>query len=444
LEVVEVDNNGLVDDLTRWHRVRSSTSPLLYPISFFYLCRIRTPSILETNSEMKIISCSLFLFLFCTTTFFAQNEKIIFLTNPSFEGMPQPGSVPEGWIDCGFPNESPADIQPNPNFGVEKKASHGNTYLGMVVRDNDTWESVGQYLHHPLKVGEEYVVQLMLARSDVYYSFSRKSTNLNTQVNYVTPTILRIWGGRQECAKEELLAISRPITHQEWKNYQFKLSPQEFDHTFISFEVYYSGQYPLIGNLLLDDVTNIVLESSAKKLLSTFKEEYDNFTLPPEAEKFYTKKETDLTSVSIVPKVPSPLPKEEPAEPEPVAGEDQLKTPEDLQWVIKDNGQKISFTKGKLDKGFYSYYGRTYFQNVYLHNIVSALKIMPEYRISIAVHGKSKGDIKKKTKHLQRGFEELGLSTRNYRFVDWPDVVRAKDWVWPANINDLLIGLEKI
>ncbi len=393
---------------------------------------------------MKITSYILFLLIFSINPLFAQNDKIIFLTNPSFEGIPKAGTVPEGWVDCGFPNESPADIQPNPSFGVDKKAAHGNTYLGMVVRDNDTWESIGQRLHHPLKVGKNYVIQLMLARSDVYYSYSRKSSNANTQVNYVTPTILRIWGGRRPCEKEELLAISQPITHEEWKAYQFKLSPEDFDYTFISFEAYYSGQYPLIGNLLIDDVSNIMLEGSAKKLLPSFKEGYDNYTLPPEAEKFYAKKESSLTSVSIVPPAPAPLEEEEENEEKSNAGEDQLRTFEDLQWVIKENGQKISFKKGKLEKGFYSYYGRTYFQNVYLHNIISALKIMPEYRISIAVHGDSAGAVKKKTKQLEKGFEELGLSTINYRFVEWPDVVRATEWVWPANINGLLIGLEKI
>lgn len=380
----------------------------------------------------------------------AQNENIIFLKNPSFEGIPAHGTVPEEWVSCGFPNESPPDVldKTGEPFAVIQEPFHGTTYLGMVVRDNNTWESLGQQLHRPMKVGETYIIQMMLSTSKQYISFSRKSGNQNTEVNYSTPTILRIWGGRTTCAKDELLAISKPITHQEWENYQFELSPQEYDYHFLTLEVYYSGQYPLIGNLLVDDVSNIVLESSAKTLFPDLKKEHDNFTLPPEAKQMYTQKPSSPTAVSIIP--PSQKASEtariaiESKEPEPAAGEDELESFEDLQWVVKENGQKISFKKGKLEKGFYKYYGRTYFQNVYLHNIISALKIMPEYRISIAVYGKSSGEVKKKTKHLQKGFDELGLSQRNYRFVEWPDVVRAQDWVWPANINDLLIGLEKI
>ena len=49
----------------------------------------------------------------------------------------------ESWVDCGkfkFPNESRPDIFPIDDIQIE--ASVGYTYLGMVVRDNDSYEEI--------------------------------------------------------------------------------------------------------------------------------------------------------------------------------------------------------------------------------------------------------------------------------------------------------------
>lgn len=112
------------------------------------------------------------LFMATSILAFSQGEAI-YLTNPSFEDMPRHSIAPSGWYDCGFPGESPPDVQPNGEFGVTKPANHGATYLGMVVRDNDTWESVSQKLSRPLKRGQCYEFSLDLARSELYISLSR-------------------------------------------------------------------------------------------------------------------------------------------------------------------------------------------------------------------------------------------------------------------------------
>ena len=72
-----------------------------------------------------------------------ESSEIIQLINPSFEDMPRHSKAPRAWSDCGFKGESAPDIQPSGIFSVTKPAADGNTYLGLVVRDNDTWESVG-------------------------------------------------------------------------------------------------------------------------------------------------------------------------------------------------------------------------------------------------------------------------------------------------------------
>ena len=83
-------------------------------------------------------------------TVFGQADAIQ-LINPSFEDYPRAERVPHGWRDCGFPGESAPDTHPSGAFDVVKYPSDGNTYLGMVVRDNDTWERVSQHLTAPIQ-----------------------------------------------------------------------------------------------------------------------------------------------------------------------------------------------------------------------------------------------------------------------------------------------------
>jgi outer membrane protein OmpA-like peptidoglycan-associated protein len=183
---------------------------------------------------------------------FAQTEMIV-LRNPSFEDMPRHSSPPRYWTDCGFDNESPPDIQPDFTFQVSKLAQDGNTYLGMVVRDNDTWESVGQQLARPLQGGKCYSFSMQLARSLSYMSVSRER---NEPANYITPTKLRIWGGYGLCDKRNLLGESPIVKHNDWRQYDFKLEP-DANYTHIVFEVFYNTPtlFPYNGNLLVDNAS---------------------------------------------------------------------------------------------------------------------------------------------------------------------------------------------
>jgi len=77
----------------------------------------------------------------------AQMDTINFY-NPSFEGNPNEGGLfsrsllPKGWTDCGFRGETAPDVHPvsRGNFGVSQWPAHGDTYIGMVTRDNDHWK----------------------------------------------------------------------------------------------------------------------------------------------------------------------------------------------------------------------------------------------------------------------------------------------------------------
>src|SRR4029077_746066 len=135
----------------------------------------------------------------------------------------------------------PPDIQPaldyknNPAFGVKEKPYHGKTYLGMVVRENGTYERVSQRLIKPLRAGKCYSFSIMLCRSDVYLSAS----NLNTGLKQFTePVILRIWGGDSYCNQKQLLAKSNLIKNTEWEWYDFQIKV-ESDLQYFELEAYY-------------------------------------------------------------------------------------------------------------------------------------------------------------------------------------------------------------
>jgi hypothetical protein len=198
---------------------------------------------------------TLLIALLCTGPLLAAQEPIL-LNNPSFEDAPAHGTSPKGWQSCGFDGETPPDIQPGQNgrdpfFGVTQTPYDGQTYLGMVTRDNNTWESVSSKLDAPLQKGIAYQFGLFLCQSAQYISQSRSTYK---EANYDALVILRIWGGMKTCADEQLLAESPPIDHNDWREYTFTLLPE--DHwKVIRLEAWYdplSGGSPANSNLLAD------------------------------------------------------------------------------------------------------------------------------------------------------------------------------------------------
>ena len=198
----------------------------------------------------------LLLIVLCIVTLNLFGQVAIQLSNPSFEGTPRPGSLPSGWYDCGFANETPPDLQPSGAFNVIMSPNHGNTYLGLVTRDNDTCEGVAQRLVSPLESGVCYNFSLDLAKSEFYNSRSR-STNL--QANYVEPIKIRIYGGNSYCDKVEKLAESTLIDNIEWQKFQFKFTPTS-SYQFFFIEAYYKtpSLFAYNGNILIDNCSKIV------------------------------------------------------------------------------------------------------------------------------------------------------------------------------------------
>jgi hypothetical protein len=187
--------------------------------------------------------------------------SVIILKNPSFEGTPRANILPPDWIDCGPRGETEPDTQPNPLYSVNKPAQHGRTYLGMVVRENNTWESIGQKLSHPLVKDSLYECKVYLARSEQYLSMSRVEDKI---INYITPTVLRVWGGTSLCMTKELLFQTSVIKNFEWQEYSLKLNPKGANYQYLIFEAFYDTAKleGYAGNLLIDNLSEIRLLNS--------------------------------------------------------------------------------------------------------------------------------------------------------------------------------------
>ena len=186
----------------------------------------------------------------------AQSGYSIDLRNPSFEDLSRCCKPPRGWEPCGKEELNTPDVQPG-WFNVYNEPFNGNTYMGMVTRDNDSWESVSQRLNRSLKKGECYTFNLKASYGDALISQSRVT---NKDVKYNKPIKIRIWGGTGYCHKAELLGESPLIDHTYWKQYNFRFEPRK-SHSFITIEAFYKTPtlVPYNGNVLIDDASSILI-----------------------------------------------------------------------------------------------------------------------------------------------------------------------------------------
>lgn len=200
------------------------------------------------------INCAIFLLLLPVLAT-AQKEAPILMVNPSFEDLPRSSQQPNGWTDCGPAAESPPDVQPG-QFGVTLAPSNGQSYLGLVVRDNETWEMVGQRLSRPLEVNQCYEFTLDLCRSLEYMSQTKNSPALSS---YATPARLIVWGGNSPCEKGEPLFETSIVQNSRWLTSNCRLSPKKGSWSYIMLEAYYKTPllFPYNGNILVDNASPI-------------------------------------------------------------------------------------------------------------------------------------------------------------------------------------------
>lgn len=206
------------------------------------------------NVTMKHI---ILLFIFCVNVpLLAQDESPILLDNPDFEGQPSPSQSPSAWLNCGAAGETPPDILPHADFEVTKKAAEGQTYMGLVVRDNDTWEAVSQQLKVTIQPNQCYEFSLSLSRSKQYKSLSRRTEK---ETNYTTPAKIRIWAGNSACEMKQLLDETALIISTRWLKYDFRFEPKE-SYQYIIIQAFFKTPtlFPYNGHVLVDNASAII------------------------------------------------------------------------------------------------------------------------------------------------------------------------------------------
>lgn len=184
------------------------------------------------------LASGFFLLLLFSTPLTAQRN--IYLRNASFEDSPEEAKTPVGWESCG--EYSSPDVLPGP-WGVYQKATDGNTFVGLITREDLTWEMMGQRLSRPLEAQTCYEFSISLARSPAY-------------TGYNEPVRMRIWAGNSLCDKQQLLLKSVAIDHYEWKSYDFMFYT-EAQYNYILIECFYKegALLPYRGNLLMDEAS---------------------------------------------------------------------------------------------------------------------------------------------------------------------------------------------
>ncbi|MEZ5056925.1 MAG: hypothetical protein R2879_07770 [Saprospiraceae bacterium] len=173
------------------------------------------------------------------------------LYNTSFEeGTPGASVTPKGWYDCGFPGETAPDLHSSLQqnaFDVNKKAQDGNQYVGLVTRNNNTWECLQQDFEKP--ISGNFTIRLLVARSEIYLSSNRTDGSLS---NYVTPVVLRVIGV-DASGNETVLFKSNRIINTRWEEIIATIQVP-FQMTAIRLSPYYKEPFlfPYNGNVLID------------------------------------------------------------------------------------------------------------------------------------------------------------------------------------------------
>jgi hypothetical protein len=316
-----------------------------------------------------------------------QQAQPVVLNNASLEDIPKHARPPIGWFDCGAPGMTPVDTQPSGFFGVEKRPHHGQSYVGMVTRDNHTWEKIGQLLPLRLEQGQGYALTVYLAQSRFYISYSMTTT---LEVNYVAPTRLRIWGGYNNCDCRALLAESQPINHTDWVPYQFRFVADQ-SYTHLTLEAFYASgtsSDKKNGHLLIDDLSPIYLlneDQTAIDTLPTLSVEY--------------KKETSLSS------------------------------------FVEDTGPKLRPNNAQLfweQHAFLDEKGLAWTTNQYAWQLAQAVRHHPTSQLIITID-KPRFIFERLQEELTAMLTQAGLKA-NADFVikPWKRRYRKQDWLWPV------------
>jgi hypothetical protein len=243
---------------------------------------------------MKLYTTVTLLFVFCPLVLTAQVTEIKW-QNPSFEGKAKTGLVPEGWESHSFEGHTPPDTQPCNCGGVYKKAADGDTYIGLLIREDNSWEAIGQLLPIELIAGQTYMFNLNACRASRYLQLYGQDKMIT---NFRRPAIIRLWGGTYSNPFVHLLAQTETIFNEEWKPYTLIFNaPGSINY--LTLEAYFSvgTAEAYHGNVLIDQLSPIrpVPDSTLTAMQVAMRQEGIAFD-PPDQPYYANAKEVSISN----------------------------------------------------------------------------------------------------------------------------------------------------
>jgi hypothetical protein len=353
-------------------------------------------------NELKFPKIVLTIILFWAAFFLAgppatSQPSPIVLLNPSFEDEPWHSKPPRGWYFCGQAGETPPDVHPTGYFEVGQPPAHGDTYIGMVVRDNETWEAVGQRLQQPLQAGRCYRFSLQACRSPNYRSVSRLT---GKRVFYNDPVRLRLWGGEINCDHAELLAASDVITDTTWTTLHFDIQPERNHHYFVIEAFYPEDTASLyLGNILVDDCSPLIPVDCRDR--------------------------TPLTEAAPV-EVP------------------EVDTPAEFASQIRELATGIRFGYGTaelVNQYFRSLKGEILQENLSLYKLTYYLHRFPELELEVAVRGPGKLVQVERMERIAQHLLAWGIPRHRFRIHPYRKRDGKTEWLGVNGPEDLFIRL---
>ncbi len=326
-------------------------------------------------------------------------EKVVYLKNPSFESQDVSFLMQEhtvSWMDCGFTMEAPPEFQPGYN-SVNLRPKHLKNYLSMVVRDNNTWDAVGQELSEPLKGGQCYRFTIYLAKSERFLSPSRTHGGMT---NYKNPLRLIVWGGNSFCEAKQVLAKTDLVKNKEWQPYELTLQP-ESDLTHIVLHAYYLNPLaaPYNGNILVDNASEIIPVAC------------DTTVVVKDVENLI-----ELT----------------------------LQHTNELENFISLHGKNIVF-QGKgaelMDYREDDLYNPERWSKVYFSVMAKSMRHFASHRLIIAVKGGSDKQIQNRIRFLEAFLRERGVKDSDYKCFSYKSLKKDGE-SWLSTNKSMLIKLE--
>jgi len=165
----------------------------------------------------------------------------IIIDNGSFEGTPADATMPAGWF-AGEKGTTP-DILPG-YWGVYNESEDGETFVGLITRQDGSFESISQRLPDKLEKGTCYSLSFFLSFSDNY-------------TGYNAPIHLRVWVASKKNKRQQLVFKSPKISSTDWEKFTLEFSPEE-DMYYIILEAHISDKKKSHkGNILIDNMSPI-------------------------------------------------------------------------------------------------------------------------------------------------------------------------------------------